>query len=87
MNAVRRHRIVLVEIERHDVPEAQAFFLVLPYELAVNADRRRARREAENGVGTRRVPFPDQRGDSVCNEERDFLVILDHDGADAFEPS
>ena len=54
VDAVLRHRVVLVEIERHDVGEAQSLLAVHPNQLAVHADRRRARREAEHRALARR---------------------------------
>ncbi len=53
VDAVRGHRVVLVEVERDDVLEAQPLLFVLPDELAVDADRRGARREAQHCVSSR----------------------------------
>src|SRR6478672_4445984 len=38
VDAVRTHRIVFVEVERHDVGEVESFLPVHPYQLAVDAD-------------------------------------------------
>ena len=48
VDALLRHRVVLVEIERHDVGEAQPFVAMHADQLAIDPDRRRAGGEAED---------------------------------------
>src|SRR5688500_6516434 len=48
VNAVRPHGVVLVEIERHHVSERQPFVAMHSDELAIDADGRRAGREAKH---------------------------------------
>ena len=83
MDVVRRHRVVLVEIERHDVPEAQSLFLVHPDQLPVHTDRRRAGGEAEHGACARRVLLADQRRDARRDDVGDVLVLVEHERRDA----
>ena len=81
------HRVVLVEIERHDVREAQPLLAMHPDQLAVDADRRRAGGEAEHRPLAGGVASPDQRRDAVGDEARDVLVVVDDDRADRLEPA
>ena len=86
VNALLRHRVVLVEVERHDVCEAQPLVAVHANELAIDADRRRSGREAEHRPLAGRGAFADQRRDSIGDESRDVFVVLDDHGADASRP-
>src|SRR5690606_3418867 len=40
MNTVPLHGVVLIQVERDDVPEAQAFIPVHPHEFTINANGR-----------------------------------------------
>src|SRR4051812_20382857 len=81
VNALLRHRVVLVEIERDDVREAQALFAMHANELSIHTDRRRPGREAEHGRLARRVALVDERRNARCDESRDVTVIVDDDGS------
>jgi hypothetical protein len=50
-------------------------------QLTIDADRRRARRQAEDRLLTRRVALANQCRDAVGDESRDVLVVVDHHGA------
>ena len=54
-------------------------------ELAVDADGRRTRGQAEDGDAAGRGALADQRGDPRSDEPREFLVAVDDHGADALE--
>ncbi len=84
MNAVRGHRIVLVQIERDDVPEAETLFAVHADELPIHADRRRSGSKSENGVLIGRILLTHQRRDARRHQPRDVVVLVDDDGADPF---
>ena len=60
VRVVRRHREVFVEVEGDDAREVEARFLVQADQLAVQADRRRAGRQAEHGGPAGRVVLADQ---------------------------
>src|SRR5207244_622760 len=83
VDALRLHRVILVEIERHDVGEIEALLAVHLDQLAVDADRGATGGEAEN-----RVPaFPATLLDYLGNTLRDGagdLVVLDDYYRDAF---
>ncbi len=83
VDAVLRHRVVLVEIERLDAREAQPFFAVHANQLAVDADRGRARREPKDEPGSRRRMLANQLGDSQRDELGDVVVVAGDDGTDA----
>jgi hypothetical protein len=93
VQAVRRHGEVLVEVERDDVPEAQAVFAMEPDQLAIDSDRGRAggqseHRGATGGAALRdelRDPLGDADGDGLIglfDDDRDALVGLGHGGAE-----
>ncbi len=82
VGAVRRHRVVLVEVEGHHAREIHLARLVAADQLPVDAERRAPRREAEHATsfGGR---FPgDDLHDAVGQAQREVVVIRDHDGAD-----
>ena len=84
VDAVLRHRVVLVEIERHDAREAQPLVAVHADQLAVDADRRRAGREPKDESG--RPPRCASRisvGDAQRDQLGDVVVVVGDDGADA----
>jgi hypothetical protein len=83
VDAVRRHRVILIQIERHDVPERQTFVAVHPDELSVDADRRRPRGKSEDRRLTRHLLFANEVGDAVGDESSNVLVVVDDDCADA----
>lgn len=84
VRTVRRHREVLVEIERLDLGEAQPLLAVHPDELPVDADRRGAGREAEHGAPTLGVRPADRGGDALGDFARERAVVLEHPRADPF---
>jgi len=49
LRLVGRDRVILVEIERDDIREAQALFLMEPHQFLVDVNRRGTGREAEHG--------------------------------------
>jgi hypothetical protein len=50
-------------------------------QLAIHADRRRACGETEHRALAGRIPLANDRGNSVGDEARDVLVVLDDDGS------
>src|SRR5665213_881623 len=71
-----RNRIIFVEVERPHLRKIEAGF-VQRNEFAVNSFRRRAGRQAENGVRF----FADERGDALGHGARERGVIgMDDDG-------
>ena len=79
VDAVRPHRIVLVEIERHDVGEVQTLLAVEPRELAVDPDRRAAGCQSENCARACLSSLDDDVGNSPRYPARDFVVLGDND--------
>ncbi len=65
LQAVRRHRVVLVEVERDDVREVEPVVAVEADEAAVDADRRRAGREAEHELLPERAALDGHVGDAA----------------------
>ena len=82
VDALPPHRVVLVEVERHDTAEAQPFLAMHAYELAINADWRRTGREPEHRALAGGLFFRDERRDAVRDEPGDVLVIVHDDRAD-----
>src|SRR3989475_3774451 len=80
--AVRRHRVVLVEVERHDAREIALARPVAADQLAIDPEGRAARGEAEH------APLPlggragDDRDDPVGEPPGEIVVVGDHDGAE-----
>jgi hypothetical protein len=77
VDAVRRHRVVLVQVERHHAGEVETLLAVHPDQLAVDTDRRAARREAEHRLPALGVAFPDDLRDPFRDLSRDLVVVLD----------
>jgi hypothetical protein len=83
VDAVRSHRVVFVEVERHNVRKVELFLAMHAYQLAIDADRRAAGGKPEHRVPARRPSLPDDLGDSPGDGARD-LVVLDDDDFDSF---
>ena len=84
VQAVRSHRVVLVEVEGHDVRKIEAFLTMEPDQLAVDADRRRAGSEPQHGPLPGLAPGADELGHALCDLPRDRLVGLRHGDGNAF---
>jgi hypothetical protein len=80
VGAVRRHRIVLVEVEGDDAREVHGTRLMAADQLAVDADRRAAGGEPEDGVALRGRLAADYLDDAV-GEQHDQVVVVGHDDA------
>ncbi len=65
VDRLRRHRPVLVEIERLDAGERQSFVAVHAHQLAVHADRRRSGGKPEYAAAPFRGSATDRRRDPV----------------------
>jgi hypothetical protein len=85
VEARRRHRVVLVEVEGHDAREAEALLAVEPDELAVDADRGGAGGEPQDGASPGGAAFADDRGDAAADGARERLVRVVDDDGDALE--
>jgi hypothetical protein len=79
VDAVRRHRVVLVQVERHHVLEGEPLVPVEADQLAVDADRRRSGGEAQHGALPRGLPLADQGRDALRDEAGDPLVVVHDD--------
>ncbi len=82
MQAFRAHRVVLVEVERHDVAEAEALVPVEPDQLAVHTDWCRTGSETQHGVPALARPGGDQVRDPAGHHPAEVVVIFDDDGRD-----
>src|SRR4029079_424323 len=81
VDALLRHRVVLVEVERHDVLEAQSLVAMHANQLAIDPDRRRSSGQTED-YGLSLCPLPSHEGrDALRDEPCDLLVIVDDDRA------
>jgi len=78
VNAVRPHRVVLVEIEGHDVGEVEAFVAVHLDQLALDTNWCTAGGEAEHSASTFSPPFLDDVGDALGDRAGDFVVLDDY---------
>ena len=85
VDALVRHRVVLVEIERRDVTEAEPLLAMHTNELAIHADRRRSRCESEHGRLARGVLLAYQRRNAIRDEPSDVLVIVDDERPNPLE--
>ena len=85
VDVVRRHRVVFVEIERHDVGEAQPVVPMHPDQLAIHANGRGARGEAEDDILAGRSLLPNQRRDARGDHARQILMLFTDDGANPLE--
>src|SRR5690606_22710949 len=83
VDAIRVHRIVLIQIERHHVAEVEAGLAVHPDEFPIDADGRGSGCEAEDGLLARRGLRPDEGGDPLRDEPSDVFVLLDDDYGNA----
>src|ERR1700737_4213692 len=83
VDAIRHHRVVLVEGECHDVGEVEAFVTVHLDQLAIDPDRRAAGGESKHGVPAFTAPFLDDLGDASGDGAGD-LIVLDDDYGDSF---
>ena len=79
------HRVVLVEVEGHDVGEAESLLPMEADQLTIRADRGGARREAEHGTLARRRLGPHDLGDAGRDAAAELVVVADDDGPDALE--
>ena len=79
------HRVVLIEIERDDVGEAESFFAVHPDQLPVRSDRGRSGSEPEHRPSAGGKVVANDRGDAARGKAADVVVIVDDDSADALE--
>ena len=84
VDTVRRHRVILVKIERHHPGKRQALLPMEPDQLAVDADRGRAGGQAEHGVATLGVGLTDDRRDGGRHLAGEGFVVVADDGADSF---
>jgi hypothetical protein len=84
VDAVRRHRVVLVEIERDHVGEAQSFLPVASNQLAVNANWCGSRRETEYGMPTFLGASTDQVRHLVGNQTGHLRVAVGNHNRNAF---
>ena len=85
MDASRIHRVVLVQVERDHVPEAEPLLPVHPDQLAVDADGGGPGGEAQHGAPAGRGLGADDLGDSVRHQAAEVVVVVHDDGADALE--
>src|SRR2546423_8155973 len=83
VDALRLHRVVLVQIESHHVGEIETFFSMHLDQLAIDADRSAAGGEAEDCVSAFAAALPDYLSDSLRDGAGD-LVVLDNDYGDSF---
>ena len=77
------HRVVLVQVERDDLGEAQPFLAMHPDQLAVDPDRRGAGGEPEHGPAAGSTPGADQLGDPARDKTAELVVVAHDDGRDA----
>src|SRR5438552_2945645 len=83
VDALRPHRVVLIEIERHHIGEIETFLAVHLDQLAVDPNRRASRCEPEHGVPTFSPALLDYLGDTSGDGASD-LVVFDDDYGDSF---
>ena len=83
VDALRLHRIVLIEIERHHIGEIETFLAVHLDQLAVDPNRRASRCEPEHGVPAFSPALLDYLGDASGDGTGD-LIVLDDDDGDSF---
>ena len=83
VEAPRVHRVVLVEIEGDDVPEAEPLVAVQADQLAVDADRRGAGGEPEHGAPALGGAGAYDLGDPARHQSAEVVVVVDDEGADA----
>ncbi len=80
VQAPRRHRVVLIEVEGRDVGPVEALVAMEPDQLAVDPDRGRAGRESQHRRPAGRVALPYHFGDPLRDAVRDLVVgLADHD--------
>jgi hypothetical protein len=85
VHAVGRHGVVLVEVEGHDVGEIEPFLAVHADQLAVDADRRRARGEPQHRALARATAVTHDLGDARGDPTRDRLVVFGDDDGQPLE--
>lgn len=78
VDAVGRHRPILVEIEGHNAGEAQSFTAVHANEFAVDANRCRAGGQAKHRSGALRAPQANQFGNALGNDRGECLVVAEY---------
>ena len=78
MGAVGCHRVVLVEVERHDLGEAHLALLVPRDQLAIDAQRRAAGGEPQHAAPLGRHLAVNHLDDAL-RDQRGQLVVLGHD--------
>ena len=83
VDAVRLHRVVLVEVEGHDIGEVEAFLAVHLDQLAIDPDGRASSGESEHGVSASPPPLLHYVGDARGDRAGD-LSVLDDDEGDSF---
>ncbi len=87
VDAVRCHRVVLVQIERHHVLERQALIAVKPDQFPIDPDRGGTGREPQHRGAALPVPVDDQLGDALGDGSRQCLRLVDDLDGDAFQGS
>jgi hypothetical protein len=83
MDAVRFHRVVLVEVEGHDVGEVEAILAMHLDQLAIDPDWCAPRGESEHSVSAFPPPLPHYLGDALGDRAGD-LAVVDDDEGDSF---
>ena len=79
----RLHGVIFVEVEGHDVSKRKSLLLMQPHKLAVDADRRRARRQAKHTSLTAGRLLANECGDLTRDHRVDFARLGEHAGGNA----
>ena len=83
VRAVRGHRIVLVEVERHDGCEVHLARLMPADQLTIDPEGRAAGGESQDAAALGGYLTADRCDDALRQQRSEVVVVGDDDGADA----
>ena len=84
VEALGGHRVVLVEVEGHDLGEVESFLAMEPDQLPVDSDGGGTGREPQDGSPDGGAPLADETGDAPGDEPGNAVVGFLDDDRDPF---
>ncbi len=86
LGRLRVHGVILIQVERHHVLEAQPLFLVQPNQFGVNADRRHPGGQAQNRFLSPILLRADKVGDPAGHFFGGGFLVREHGDRQLFKP-